>query len=257
MKPSTTYKPNQSFGLLLQGATGMGKTTFALQFPRPYIFDADNNLSGAFRRLNEKKITFSYDIGLIDDEGKEVPLSPTSQYVKGGSLIRTADHTNSRYWRMIKCLTEAALSPDIDTIILDTASTISDYIMAECMRLLPTVTGNMEIPSWGVYLDAWKKLIIKIRSQQKAVVLIVHERVEKDEHFGTITYEVMLPGQISTIMGSLFSDIWHMEINDTGERIVRTQPTRQLKLKCSLDLPTTFLASDFTKVTTAMQKGIV
>lgn len=256
MQSSDTYKPNQSFGLLLQGPSGKGKTSFAMQFDRPYIFDADNNLSGIARKLKAAGTKFSYDIGNFDENGKEVPLSPTSQYVKGGSIVRPADASNSRYWRMLKCFGEAAASANVGTLIGDSSTTIGDYITAETMRLLPTVTGAMEIPSWGVYLAVWKKLLIGLRSQAKPVIFICHERMEKDETTSAITYEVLIPGQISAIIGSLFSDVWHMEIDRDGKHIVRTKPTNQLNLKCSLDLPTTFEASNFDLVRAAMAKGV-
>jgi len=239
MQSSKTYSPNQSLGIVLQGGAGMGKTTFALQFPRPYIFDADNNLAGAFRRLSEKNITFAYDIGNIDENNAIVP-EPL------------------RYTRMTKCITAAFSSPDIDTVILDSASAVSDYIIADILR--QTGKPNLVMQDWGVYLNAWKKLITACRSQSKTFILTAHDKLEKDEMDGSITYELALPGQISARLSSMMSDVWHFEVQSgtvnnapVNQYVVRTQPTSKLKLKSSFPtLPNLFSSADFTKVTSAL-----
>ncbi len=128
-------------------------------FPKPYIFDADNNLAGAFQRVQAQGISFKYDVGDVDENGKEVPLS-------------------KRYARMVQCLTAAYADPEIETIILDSASAISDYVMAEVLTKInkSELTGT----DWNYYFSAWKQLIMKLRAQGKPLIIIAHTRLEKD-----------------------------------------------------------------------------
>lgn len=224
MRSAKDYQPNQAFALLLQGAPGQGKTSWALRFPKPYIFDADNNLSGAIRRLRGQGQDHNilYDIGNVDDDGKEV----------------LENATTNRYTRMSKCLIEAVKSPDVQTIIVDSASALSDYMMTEVLR--QANRKQMTVPDWGSYLFLFKNLITQVRSQGKLFVMTAHEKPEKDEVSGIIQYEIALPGQIRHVIGGMFSDVWRAEITEKGgkyEYALRTMPTIRLALKNSLELP--------------------
>ena len=78
---------------------------------------------------------------------------------------------------------------------------------------------------------------------RKHVVLIAHERVEKDEMDQSLKYFVAIPGQFQHIIGSMFTDIWRCEVAAAGSNPpkytfqVRTMPDFRYQLKNSLDLP--------------------
>lgn len=229
MKTISTYQKEARLRVLLQGPPGSGKTTTASQFPKSYVADCDANLAGALRWLkaNGKPLPVGYDT--IDE------VEP-----------------KSRFAHLVKCVGEAAASPDVETIILDSATKISDYIMAHV--LAKQGKSQMEMTSWGFYLSFWKDLIAQLSTCKKHLVLLVHEKVEKDEIDQTLKYFLAIPGQFGGIAGALFTDVWRCEAETKGfgaaaktEYVVRTSPNFKFQLKNSFGLPVT-LPFDWAKI---------
>ncbi len=222
MKQIFTYASESRLRVLLQGPPGSGKTTTASQFPKAYIADCDANLAGALRWLTATK--------------KELPV--------GYDTIDEVE-PKLRFTHLIKCVAEAAASPAIETIVLDSATKISDYIMAHV--LLKQGKSQMEMTSWGFYLAFWKDLIAQLSTAKKHLVLLVHEKVEKDEMEQSLKYFLAIPGQFGGIAGALFTDVWRAEAETKGfglaaktEYSIRASPSHKFQLKNSLGLPPTF-----------------
>lgn len=218
------YEKEAYLRLLIQGPPGSGKSTLACHFPGAYIADCDINLAGPFRWLkaNNGTMPVGYDIIDRDETGKEV--NPADRYI-----------------RLAACLTAAAKDPAVQTIVIDSATKLSDYMLAEVLR--QQNKKDMSIQMWGFYLALWKQFISQISAQRKHFVLICHERVEKDEIDQSLKYFVLIPGQMGNIIGSLFSDVWRCEvsggqgINPTYNWNIRTMPDHRFALKNSLGLP--------------------
>ena len=224
MQTIETYTKESYLRLLLQGAPGTGKTTLACHLPKAYIADCDLNLAGPLRWLRENNGPMPVGYDIIDREhenGAEVDPS-------------------LRYQRLIKCLAEAVKSPDIETIVIDSATKLSDYMIAEVLR--QQGKKEMSISMWGLYLALWKHFISRLSAQRKNFVLICHEKVEKDEIDQSLKYFIMIPGQISNIIGSLFTDVWRCEVSSVGlppkySFDIRTMSDNKFSLKNSLGLP--------------------
>jgi len=231
MQPITSYQPNLSVAVLIQGPPGSGKTTLACQFPRPYVLDCDLNMSGMIRycKANNLQLPVGYDTVDIDEEGKPVGIIVAGQ----------CEDKGQRYARLAAKLSAAAADPNIDTLIIDSVTKVSDYIIAEVMR--QGQVSEMRIQDWGKYLYVWKTLITRVRQTRKISVWIGHERPDKDELDGIMRYFLNLPGQIASIFGGMVSDVWHTEVEEKlGKHswLVRTLPnTRHSGLKHSIDLP--------------------
>lgn len=228
MQPITSYAASDAFlRLLLQGPPGSGKTATACRFPGAYIADCDLNLGGPLRFLRDKSLPLpvGYDTIDRDETGKEVPM-------------------NMRYERLISCLQKAASEPSVQTIVVDSATKLSDYIIAHTLRQQNKLA--MEIQSWGFYLDHWKKFVGAMTVIRKNFVLICHERVEKDEVDGSLKYFLNIPGQFGNMAGSLFTDVWRCEVEEkpgippTYAFRVKTMPSYRYNLKNSLGLPPVF-----------------
>ncbi len=228
MQPIETYSTTEEFlRCIIQAPPGSGKTTLACQFPNAYIVDCDLNIGGALRWLkkNNRQLPVGYDTIDRDEKGDTVP-------------------ENLRYQRMAKCLAAAAADEKVGSIVIDSATKVSDYIIAEILR--QQNKPKMDIQMWGFYFTMWKHLISQVTSVRKNFVLICHEKVEKDEVDQSLKYFLMIPGQFGQIAGSLFTDVWHCEVQSSGgiaptyKWLVRTMPDFRYQLKNSLGLPPTF-----------------
>ena len=224
------YAKEAYLRVLLQGPSGTGKTTTACQFPRPWVFDCDMNLAGALRwlRLKSKPLPVGYDIIDRDDAGKEVP-------------------ENQRMDRLVKCVNAVINNPDVDTLVIDGGTKVSEYLKADVLRRNPTKTGGFEMPSWGFYGKAWVSFVAQLTLARKHIVFIFHEKIDKDELDGGTRFFLNLQGQFQGMAGSMFTDVWRAEVNAAltpkgePEYVLRTaQNFRVPGLKNGLGLPAEF-----------------
>lgn len=239
MQLNTQNKPKPTFGLLLIGAPKSGKTSFALQFPSPYIADCDNNLSGPQRYLEStgQKPEFFYDTIDVDETGKEVP-------------------PGNRWVRLTEGLKKAVASPEVKTIIVDSLSKLSDNLIEHILK--SENIKNMRIQDWLSYQNLMKKLITYLRSSGKLIIFIAHETVEKDEFDGVLKYFVALPSSLKNTIGGLFTDVWRAEYQPgsgtkEGVYILRTSSSARVSLGNSLGLPPSFPMKDIDQIKLSLE----
>ena len=239
MKPSTLYPVNQRLAVLIQGPWGSGKTSLALQFPNPGIIDCDNNLTGPTRYLQESKLAsspFMWDTVDMDDSGNTVPEP-------------------QRFARFSKIANEMIADSNIETIIIDSAFKLQQYIKADVQR--QGITDSFKI--WDGLLVGWRQVINRLKTCGKIFILIAHEKPEKDEVEGIIKYFIDLQGSFQNEIGRHFSDVWRTETEQdlkTGKSkyFVRTASNARLQLKTSIPLPARFEAL-YPVIAEAMTKG--
>ncbi len=228
MKPLTELDVNRATTIMLVGSPGAGKTTLALQFPRPYIFDADNKLRGPLRHLKEIGVdpaTIKFDHGTVDE--KDAPVKPMQ-----------------RWAHMAKCLQAAAKDPDIDTIIIDSGTAIQEYMKNDIFRQrvpgsgsrTPLITeANLERaqltePEWGIYGRYWNILITDLQTCGKIVILTMHHESRQlgDNNSGIVEDCLAVQGQTRYKIAGLFSDVLLLstEASGFGENTKVTRKTR-------------------------------
>jgi len=227
MKPITDYKKDNHLRLLLQGPPGSGKTTLACHMPGAYILDLDVNLGGPLRHIEKNGgiKPVGYDTVDIDDKGVVIEMK-------------------DRYQRMSTLLNNALHETSVQTIVVDSTTRLSDYIQGEVLR--QNGKSDMTLQLWGHYLMQWKHFISQLITVRKHIVVIAHERVEKDEVDQSLKYFIAISGQFQHIIGSMFTDVWRCEVAVAGTNPpkytfqVRTMPDFRYQLKNSLDLPPIF-----------------
>lgn len=237
MLTHTQYSAATQFALLLIGPPLAGKTNVAMNFPDPYFLDADDKLANAAARHPGKR--FWYDCPLRRDGKTSIPLPEQWGYVS-------------------ECINAAIKVPEIRTIVLDSATALSDMLIAHILKFGTklTIAGqpSMEMQHWGPFAAIWKKLIMGIRASGKMLVLISHERVIEDQLNGSKSIGPLIGGSLKDNLGSMFTDVWHAEHRTkpnrekpgqmTTEYFVRTQPFANMTLGTSLkDLPAEFVVT--------------
>lgn len=229
MQPITNYQQNDKLRLLLQGPSGSGKTTCACQFPKPYVIDVDVNLGGTLRFLREKNLQLpvGYDVLDHDENGAVVELK-------------------NRYARLAKCLVAAQQDDSIETIIIDSATTLADVMVAEVLRQQNKT--DMTKREWGFFGTIGRHFLGTLSAMRKHIVLIAHEKIEKDSN-GNIAYplKVAWPGQVGQNLGVFFTNVWRCEVmivpsgmQSSYKWQIRTMPEFKYELKNTLGLPPVF-----------------
>lgn len=236
--------PPKDFCLMIIGNAGSGKSTLSARFPKPFFLSLDKNLRGpaaVMHKENKRDILFE-DTFDKDDAGLEVP-------------------PGMRFNRFAAVLTAAIKNDNVETIVVDNVTLLSDLIIDDLLR--QTQKKAMEIQTWGLYLGAWKLLVAKLRQCGKNVIIIAHERVEKDEIDGTLRYYLAVPGQTADILPTLVTDVWRCEVEEklVGNQRVHIRNVRVVQsnrfphLKTSNpDLPAVFEAT--TDAVTKIMAGV-
>lgn len=253
MQSSTQFKLSPQFALALIGAPFSGKTNLAFQFPRPYILDADDKLTNAVQRFPGRD--FHFDCPLRRPDGMPVPET-------------------QRWTYATECLKLALVSPDVDTIVLDSASALSDFLITHILQYPSTATKSlmvggikvMDQSMWGPFRDLWKKLVMACRASGKLVVVCVHEEFDTDETTKIRTHRPLIPGSLKSNFNSMFTDVWRCETMLEPDKAhpgklktvyrVRTEATPLLSLGNAWGLPNEWefdfavLASKIAQLTT-------
>jgi GTPase SAR1 family protein len=231
MKSSQEYKPTLSFGLLLMGPAKSGKTTLALQFPKPFVADCDNNLSGPTELLLSKGYpSFFYDTINVAEDGSE-------------------RKSNYRWEHLTKVVKEAVASPEVETIVIDSLSSVSDYLIEHVLRV--EGQNTMRIQDWQPFQYMLKRLITFVRSSGKKFIMTCHETVELDELDKIHKHFIHVPTRLRDSLGGFFSDVWRMEIEKKGDNYtyqIRTKPTVRFALGTSILNMPIILPSDFKEI---------
>lgn len=212
--------------LLILGPPGVGKTSLALQtFKRVAIIDVDNNIGAAvpyIKRLGNGTLPdFEYFTVTQDDEGKPV-------------------ERKLRYKRFAKIVNELMSRADIDTIVIDTLTTLVDVAIDE----VRTQNGRkiadgikifqddpLQIQDWGAFKFLMKHLVVTLKASGKTTVFNGHLNTDKDELTGVMQEFIACPGTLRTEIAALFSEVWLMSIEEKRtaagveyERFIRTAP---------------------------------
>lgn len=229
----------ENIRLLLQGPPGSGKTTAALNFPGVVLIDIDVNSAGPRRYHRKRNNPEPVAVYRIDQKKDGSPI--------GGGIIgddvASARGLAPRYDRLNEVLIEAQKNPECRTIVIDSATGLSDVLFAwtQVKQSFPK-DGRQ---TFGFFLNYGKQLINTLTSMNKHIVLIAHERIEKDQMTQVDQYRVAWPGQLGDYIGAFFTNVWRCEIVKSGYPPVYTRQIRTVQdtqfhgLKNDFELPPT------------------
>jgi hypothetical protein len=196
-------------------------------FPNPYIADCDNNLSGAVRYFRERgNRDFRYDIINMNDDNTMVP-------------------PEKRWDRLWTCCRDAALDPWVKTIIVDSATAASVYLVDHILanKSDGKDKDKMTIADWIPFRNMISKFITTFRTVGKFFIMTCHEIADKNDLTGEIRYVPSIPSNLKDHFGGFFSDEWLAVTEDkagTVQRFVKTVAEPRRSMGTSLDLPSAF-----------------
>lgn len=221
MKSSIDFTPQLPNSLLFIGAPGSGKTTFALQLPKVFLLDCDDNLGGPVRFLsNKKKPNFLYDTPLRDDKNQKVPRE-------------------EQFTRCFNLLNEAIASPEVETIVIDSLSSLVEMIFAHIIftrtksiaKDFRVADKKFEYEDWAAFGNMLRRLIFELKAAGKRLVITAHVKVEQDELAKTLFKFINCPGQTANYLSGWFEEAWEFFIHTSGmppneiaTRKIRTVP---------------------------------
>lgn len=203
MQKATAESPQerQPMALLIQGPPGGGKTTLALQFPRPYILDIDLNMQGPLRVLKQKnpKYEYFYDevaFRIVNGKKEEVPKPDR--------------------WQRIKDLSEEAFaSPEVGTVIVDGLTHLNDILISKVLADMKKSEPDVSI--WIPFRKQLMDYIMKCRSHNKNFVMLCHEEPNYETDKKNIMLKTLISrtpvvnSGIGNYFGAFFTDMWRCE----------------------------------------------
>lgn len=202
------------FSALLIGPPGAGKTTAASTAPTPILYlDVDNKLH---KMVNLKDKLAS---GKIKQMAITEPLADTSLVRMAGldpkpgakaTLKRPKGYTQLA--EMIDGLGTSGCVVDgvkYETIVLDSYTSVNEHLK----RLLMAANGTstMTLPLYGTALSNFEILNNTMLRLPANIIMICHERIDKDELSGQISYRPLIDGSMSQKIGKDFEEVYYLE----------------------------------------------
>lgn len=177
-----------NINILIYGNPGAGKTSLAYSSSSPLLLDFD---IGAHRALGRK------------------------------------DTVQIQKWEDIENLTASDLK-EYDTIIIDTAGraleVLIQYLIAKDPRLAKR-TGELQLQGYGALASTFKSWLNKLRSYQKDIILIAHDKEEKDGERTILRFDAA--GKSRDLLCQVTDLIGYLATNERNERVLDFNPTMQ------------------------------
>ena len=224
------------FSCLLIGPPGAGKTTASATAPSPVLFlDVDNKLH-KMENMKEKIKSGEVIQWAIDEPLIEVPMSRLANITKDnittdghmGKLVVPRPKGYIKLAEMIDklvdgkcCINHEGKEVKVGTVVLDSYTSMNEHQK----RLLCAVnqTSSMTLNLYGVALsnlEALNDTLIKVVGRYANVIFICHERADKDELTGMITFKPLIEGQMAEKIGKDFEEVYYMEKKIQGTSVV-------------------------------------
>jgi len=205
--------------MCLYGEPGIGKTVLAAKSEDPLLIECEK---GASISLGNHPAQW------------EIPVV---------SILDNPDKLMQIGWELKK-----GAHPEFKTIIIDT---ISEYQTRQLAKIWHAERDKGKRPEGHPYQQEYKvnteymrEVILHYCELDRNVIFIAHEVEEKNEQTGQVITRPMFTPKLASTMFATVDVMLYMtgEVNIKGEmkRMLRATPTRSIKAKDRLGLPSTF-----------------
>lgn len=219
--------------LLLLGDSGSGKTYKIAQVASPEsklaLINFDQNTAGLRRLSPEIQKNVILINPYLNKEGKEVQVRDTFKNFMELMAIVLDDKS-------------------IGTIAVDTLTTMAEAIHWQLLGRKDPMAKPNGYDHWSYFQNHWRFFadsVLHDPTLDKHIVIIAHDKVDKNPLTGEISREILLDGGMKDKFALHFSDVWrcYTKIPTSGpvEYRVRTVPGQGFSCKCTLPIPDDFI----------------
>lgn len=248
------YSNEERRRFLLYGKIGSGKTTQLRTIPGKkfvYMFDPAGRCS----------LETTDNIWIEEFMPDNLPINVSS--LKG---VTSSAPDNTKYeaykkWESdfnSRIMTNFFTKEGFSAICFDSLTTFGDMVMDQVLALSGRLGKSPEISDYGMQANAISRVVRLATSQNCIVVFTGHEQSKQDKLMRTISYDLIVPGQLVTRLPILFSDIYHCRAEREGNQkpkyFVDTVPADlyptarcSLKLQPTIDVTIPDNAADITQ----------
>ena len=215
------------FSCLLIGPPGSGKTTASATAPPPVLFlDVDNKLH-KMANIEDKLAKGDVIQWVIDDPLSEITLARLAGIdTKPGSKVTVQRPKGYlKLADMIQSLVENDCTIEhegkkvrVNTVVLDSYTSMNEHLKR--LLMAANSTSTMTLPLYGVALINYETINNTLLRLKANVIFICHEKVDKDELTGKISYLPLIDGQMKDKIGKDFEEVYWMEKTVRGDNVV-------------------------------------
>ena len=208
--------------VLLLGASGAGKTVNSMTFPGQILSaDFDNKISSAVKFYAGNKEMLERIS--VNQYGK-MPVIGDAKLGRKPRMKSFLDDLQSFY-----NLQNNKQKLPFETIIIDTITTMTDSILEDYRYVSQTGVKRPNIDQnsqsdYGLLATHFKQIITGILALDCNVIVIGHTQLSKDESTGTITNEILMPGQMASKLGIYFEEVYFAKLDQAGKHVWQTKP---------------------------------
>jgi len=175
--------------VLIWGSSGTGKTFFGLTFPKVMVFDFDGGMLTS----------------LHPDLPEFVDCKDYSTIIGSGAFPQFVSD-----WK------KALKRDDIDTLFIDSLTTLADHIMRQVMKLANKApTDTPQIQHWGSLINQIKQLFYAAIAEagDKNLVISAHSQMNMTSDGTLDKYVPLIAGKkLPDQVGLWFDEMYHSEV---------------------------------------------
>lgn len=212
------------------------------QFPRPYIIDLDDNIEQAVYFAQQHDLSLDFEWDVVNRNSKGELLHRKDRFARFALLVDQAVQRDDRDTIVIDSLTALA-QVLLDKIRVDQGRKFGDEIYGEKSAVGKIIDEPLQIQDWGHFKGFLINAVSLLLSSGKNVVMTAHIKT-RENAWGDLIELLNVPTTAANDLGSMFSDVWMLEIENevsrSGEsikRYIRTTPQFQRQNSLGLGTP--------------------
>lgn len=206
MPSSSSLSTSNTPSFLIIGDGGTEKTRFAVQAPKPLVYDHDGGLIST-RDLP----AFQFETFKDAPHGSKSFSKERGIFPWGTAWPAFIDHLNKQ-WDLI----EKGEWP-YETLVIDSLTTLT----AICMNYVLKGTGKkptdaITLPEWGSQLRLMESLMEQLAAWPVRLIITAHIKRDTNDTMATIEYLPMITGQLAGRIGIYFDEVYYTEPKGKG-----------------------------------------